>query len=412
MEIERDNDKMEIERDNQVITYFEHNDIKVKKICYYNENKELHSEQNEPAFTEFYDEWHLNYLKEWYKNGILHRENGPARIKSDNNGKLIIEEYYQNGILHSENNYPTTCRKQYHDYGYYSEMWYLNDKLHNIDKPAVIIKDSNDNFVSVEAFVNGKRHRLNGPAHIMYHKYTNKISTQIYYENGKGHRLNGPAVIEFCKDTGNVRTEIYYQHGKRYRPFGLPALIKYNIDDCPEIKASSEEWYQNGVLHRDNDLPAVVEYCKKNKKLWKLKWYQNGKQHRIGQPAYIEYNTYDPQHSIHVEEWYQNGVLHRDNDLPAFIKHYSNNVISSQKWYQNGKIHRISRAPAVIDYFHYKVSNKTNPKTSEDQIICWKSYYQNGELIAIRKYKNNNQFAADAYQDGKLTEEIMLGSIC
>jgi hypothetical protein len=344
MEIDNDND-------NQVITYFERNSSKVKKICYYNENKELHSEQNEPAFTEFYDEWHLNYLKEWYKNGILHRENGPARIKSDNNGKLIIEEYYQNGILHSENNYPTTCRKQYHDYGYYSEMWYLNDKLHNIDRPAVIIKDSNDNFVSVEAFVNGKRHRLNGPAHIMYHKYTNKISTQIYYENGKGHRLNGPAVIEFCKDTGNVRTEIYYQHGKRYRPFGLPALIKYNIDDCPEIKASSEEWYQNGVLHRDND-------------------------------------------------------------LPAFIKHYSNNVISSQKWYQNGKIHRISRAPAVIDYFHYKVSNKTNPKTSEDQIICWKSYYQNGELIAIHKYKNNNQFATDAYQDGKLTEEIMLGSIC
>ena len=84
---------------------------------------------------------------EYYKDGKLHREDGPAVIK----GK--IQEWWLNGVRHREDG-PAATQGSF-------EEWFLN----------------------------GKYHRVGGPA-IIEGKY------QAWYQNNKMHREDGPAVID------------------------------------------------------------------------------------------------------------------------------------------------------------------------------------------------------------------------
>jgi hypothetical protein len=61
--------------------------------------------------------------------------------------------------------------------------WYLNDKVHRVDGPAVEYADG-DRFW----YLNDKRHRIDGPA-IEYAHGENQ-----WYLNGKRHRIDGPAI--------------------------------------------------------------------------------------------------------------------------------------------------------------------------------------------------------------------------
>jgi hypothetical protein len=62
--------------------------------------------------------------KEWYLNGDLHREDGPAVEKA--NG---TKEWWLNGNLHREDG-PAFERVSGH------KLWYLNGKIHREDGPA------------------------------------------------------------------------------------------------------------------------------------------------------------------------------------------------------------------------------------------------------------------------------------
>jgi len=64
-----------------------------------------------------------------------------------------------------------------------AQEWYLNDKLHHTDGPAVIEGDYQ------EWWLNGKLHRNDGPAII-------DCDYQAWCLNGKLHRTDGPAVID------------------------------------------------------------------------------------------------------------------------------------------------------------------------------------------------------------------------
>jgi len=62
------------------------------------------------------------------------------------------------------------------------QEWYLNEKLHRVDGPAVI-----DSEYQVWC-LNGKIHRTDGPA-VIDRDY------QEWYLNGNLHRTDGPAII-------------------------------------------------------------------------------------------------------------------------------------------------------------------------------------------------------------------------
>jgi hypothetical protein len=63
----------------------------------------------------------------WYKNGLLHREAGPAVIHSANKSK----HWYQNGERHRKDG-PAVIWLN----GFY--IWWVNGKCHREDGPAVI----------------------------------------------------------------------------------------------------------------------------------------------------------------------------------------------------------------------------------------------------------------------------------
>lgn len=86
--------------------------------------------------------------KEWWLNGELHREDGPA-----------LE--WRNG----------------------SRWWYSHGRLHREDGPAVERADG-----TKEWFVNGLRHRDAGPALVR------PGGLRHWYRNNKLHREDGPAV--------------------------------------------------------------------------------------------------------------------------------------------------------------------------------------------------------------------------
>ncbi len=66
-----------------------------------------------------------NGTKEWYLNGKLHREDGPAREFPDG-----TKEWYLNGKLHREDG--PAC-----EYTNGVKFWYLNGERHQEDGPAI-----------------------------------------------------------------------------------------------------------------------------------------------------------------------------------------------------------------------------------------------------------------------------------
>ena len=105
----------------------------------------------------------------------------------------------------------------------------IEGKLHREgDLHAVEYKD-----LSKEWYLNGKRHRLNGPA------YKNADGYKAWYINGIRHRIDGPAI---------------------------------------EYTSGTKQWYINDELHR-TDGPAI-EYINGRKE-----WYVHGNLHRIDGPA-------------------------------------------------------------------------------------------------------------------------------
>ena len=64
-----------------------------------------------------------------------------------------------------------------------TKVWYVNNKLHRIDGPAVEYSDGAKAW-----YVNGKCHRLDGPA------VEWSDGSKVWYVNGKRHREDGPAI--------------------------------------------------------------------------------------------------------------------------------------------------------------------------------------------------------------------------
>lgn len=113
----------------------------------------------------------------WFKDGLLHRDGGPAQIDADG-----TEYWYQNGKLHRTDG-PAFIIKD----GY--QGWFFNGDYHrNGDEPAIIHADG-----SLEWWVHGKCHRENGPAYYdaeegVYNWY---IDNDLVYSREQFKQLTG-----------------------------------------------------------------------------------------------------------------------------------------------------------------------------------------------------------------------------
>ena len=157
--------------------------------------------------------------KFWYKDGDLHREDGPAIEYS--NG---TEEWYKDGKLHREDG-PASVDADG------SKSWYKDGKRHRDDGPAIERKDG-----TLEWWKNGELHRDDGPA------IENVNGTLEWHKDGVLHREDGPA-IEYANGDKE-----WYTNGECHRDDDKPAYIGAN---------GNKSWYKNGNRHRDDDKPAI-----------------------------------------------------------------------------------------------------------------------------------------------------------
>ena len=114
----------------------------------------------------------------------------------------------------------------------------------------------NGNIEFEAYYINGKRHKEDGPAVIAYYENGN-IKYMNYCINGVFHREDGPAVIGYYEN-GNIEYEKYYINDELHREDG-PALIIYYQNG----ELSSISFYINGEEHKE-DGPSGISYCKNN----------------------------------------------------------------------------------------------------------------------------------------------------
>ena len=223
-----------------------------------------------------------NGEKEWYKNGLRHREDGPA--VEDING---YKAWYKEGKIHRLDG-PAVEGRDGH------KEWCLEGKCHRLDGPACEWADG-----TKEWYLNGKR----------YSEEDWKVKVQELKEP-KMETLKVKSTSEIPKNfTGVVEYpnggKVWYKEGKLHREDG-PAK---------EYPNGHKEWWFEGKRHR-TDGPAV-EYSDGEKH-----WYKEGKLHREGGPAIERVNG--------TKHWYKEDKLHRE-DGPA--KEYAD---GTKYWFKEG----------------------------------------------------------------------------
>ena len=221
--------------------------------------------------------------KKWYKDGKLHRENGPA-IEYTSGRK----EWYKNGKLHREN-------KPAIEHANGDKYWYNDGNMHRDgDKPAVEYTSGRK-----EWYKNGERHR-DGDKPAIEHANEHKS----WWKDGNMHRDGDKPAIEYANGTLE-----WYKNGERHRDDDKPAVESTNGD---------KSWWKDGKFHREGDKPAI-EYADGGKH-----WYKNGKLHRDDDKPAVELAN-------GTLEWYKDGKFHREGDKPAI--EYAN---GTKHWYKNG----------------------------------------------------------------------------
>ena len=199
--------------------------------------------------------------KLYYKDDMLHNEDGPAVIYPNGtvsfyiNGRRVDEYKPGFGCFNPKSREEALERLNRKERPYSRELYladinkrwpemknglivtekgtkvyYKDDMVHNEDGPAAIFKSG-----TIGYYIEGKRHREDGPAVI----YPNGIT--VYYIEGKKHREDGPAIIY---PNGTVE---YWINGKKHREDG-PAVI---------YSSGTVEYYIEDKLHRE-DGPAVI----------------------------------------------------------------------------------------------------------------------------------------------------------
>lgn len=117
-------------------------------------------------------------------NFILHRENGPATITEivyddGYDDKSCYEEYYIHGKRH-RNGKPAWIHIS--DKVFVTEIYYQNDMIHNDSGPAEIQyrTDVEDGLISKAWYIYNKLHNVNGPAVIDCDPETHTLARTKY----------------------------------------------------------------------------------------------------------------------------------------------------------------------------------------------------------------------------------------
>jgi len=99
---------------------------------------------------------------------------------------------------------------------------------------------------------------------------------EIYFnKNDERHRIGGPAFVLYSSHTGKKIFESYYVHGVVHRIGDKPATIEYDSSG----HVAQEAYYLGGHLHRDGNKPAKIDHETQTEEYW-----FDAKRHRYDGP--------------------------------------------------------------------------------------------------------------------------------
>ena len=350
--------------------------------------------------------YRVDGVSNWYKDGKLHREDGPAvRLRDGkvfyyfDNVKILSKEVLDILVRNKDNILP--CSKST------SDEQYLSDGLHHI-------KDNqSDYFVFIK---NGRRHNDDGPAFI--------CDNVSYWKNGKLHREDGPAVecdmdpcqyflngIEYNKEEFYKKIMNKNKPSVKEKVYTAEEFNKLPINErtgCLKHSSGEKRWFKEGKYHRE-DGPAI-EYANGDKE-----WYKEGKLHREEGPA-CEY--YDGTKKYWLKDVYyssekgfKQALAKLNKDKPVikekvytveeFFKlpvnkrtgcvKYSN---GDKRWIKRGKLHRLD-GPAYESingskywYKEGKLHREDGPAIESANKI--KEWWFNGEKFSESEFKRKS----------------------
>ena len=215
---------------------------------------------------------------------------------------------------------------------------YKHDVLNRLSEYNTVTKNMSGGYRMVEMRLpDGRLHHTHKPCVVIYNKH-NVITRQRWYILGKYNRYykdekhpikmfhleddnSLPSTIGYYDD-GNIKSESWFVNDIPHR-IGYPAYIEYDCEGC--IK--QEMWYAEGKLDR-------MEYSS-DKTMIRI----------TDKPTIIKLEN----GVVIQEEYYVEGILHRDNDLPAKRVIYCTGTLIL-KWIIHGILQRDNYLPAVIFY--------------------------------------------------------------
>lgn len=155
------------------------------------------------------------YRREFYKDGKLHNDDGPAVMQGDL--RVLLLEWYKAGEIHRENG-PARLEAIPELNRTMNEEWWVNNKCHRIGAPAILRYNAcvNPPILEHEIWsVDGKHHREDGPAETYNCHRTGKKHYEKWSINGQLHRKDGPADIRWDRNTGQISRADKYHFGER-----------------------------------------------------------------------------------------------------------------------------------------------------------------------------------------------------
>lgn len=201
------------------------------------------------------------HIKMWKKDGVLHRDNLPAKV-----------------VQYFEGDTPYRVAK----------YWYQNGKLHRNGAPAIVVYYfyPHHQLDYVEWYQNGVHVRKGGPFYTAWDVDGHKLHERWNEPHGHVRALNhasdyyvNGAVADVRFDyPGSVTQEVWFTDDtcKTIGRAGInnPAVIYYGDYDGPRVLLC-KEWYVNGLLHRENG-PAQITYKHGTTKVNTMRWWKNG----------------------------------------------------------------------------------------------------------------------------------------
>lgn len=180
------------------------------------------------------------FIAEVWRNdrGEVHRLDGPARIIRDKNGNVDREEWWKNGLLHREDGPAIVTNYQSGAFGY-CHKWFREGRLHRERGPAIIDVGEQGYPLRQEWHQNGLPHRIGGPAIVRTDEETGINQEEIWCFEGALHNDDGPALIHRDEAFGRAMHQSHWVHG-------TPTKLPPRINDW----LAEQDYFQTGHFEK------------------------------------------------------------------------------------------------------------------------------------------------------------------